>query len=324
MSLKTREEYLDSLRQQKTVVYFMGERIENVVDSPYLRPHIESAAMTYHLAHDPVFQDLMVVESSLTGKKINRFTHIHQSTEDLVKKVKMMRMIGQRTGSCFQRCVGFDALNALYTVTYEIDQKYGTEYHDRIKKYLEYVQENDLMCAGAMTDPKGDRSKKPSQQADPDLYTRVVEKRPDGIVVRGAKAHQTGIVNSHEFIVMPTTALGPDDADYAVACAIPVDAPGVIHIFGRQTNDLRRSGGIDAGGRSAWSAGSLTVMTMCSYRLGARVHVRRDGLCWSIRGAFCSCHRQNYGGCQVAVGDIIIGAVPPWPTNGDEGITHTR
>lgn len=328
MSLKTREEYLDSLRQQKTVVYFMGERIENVVDSPYLRPHIESAAMTYHLAHDPVFQDLMVVESSLTGKKINRFTHIHQSTEDLVKKVKMMRMIGQRTGSCFQRCVGFDALNALYTVTYEIDQKYGTEYHDRIKKYLEYVQENDLMCAGAMTDPKGDRSKKPSQQADPDLYTRVVEKRPDGIVVRGAKAHQTGIVNSHEFIVMPTTALGPDDADYAVACAIPVDAPGVIHIFGRQTNDLRKAqGGIDAGNERFGMVGgeALTVMNdvfvpwervfMCGETDFAGLFVER----------FAAYHRQNYGGCKVGLADIIIGACSAMAYyNGVEKASHIR
>ena len=237
----------------------------------------------------------------------------------------MMRMIGQRTGSCFQRCVGFDALNALYTVTYEIDQKYGTEYHDRIKKYLEYVQENDLMCAGAMTDPKGDRSKKPSQQADPDLYTRVVEKRPDGIVVRGAKAHQTGIVNSHEFIVMPTTALGPDDADYAVACAIPVDAPGVIHIFGRQTNDRARQVALmPATGASACRREALTVMNdvfvpwervfMCGETDFAGLFVERCGL-----------PPPEHGGCKVGLADIIIGACSAMAYyNGVERASHIR
>ncbi|MEM0315672.1 MAG: 4-hydroxyphenylacetate 3-hydroxylase N-terminal domain-containing protein, partial [Archaeoglobaceae archaeon] len=233
------KEYIESLRKLKPKIYFMGRRIESVADDPITAPHVNAAAMTYELALDPRYEEVMTATSHLTGEKVNRFTHIHQSTEDLVKKVRMLRLLGQKTGSCFQRCVGCDAINALYITCYDIDKKYGTDYFERIKEYVKYVQKNDLMPAGAMTDVKGDRSKRPAQQADKDLYVRVVEKREDGIVVRGAKAHITGAVNSHEIIAMPTRALGADEKEYAVAFAVPVDAEGITMIFGRQTNDLR-------------------------------------------------------------------------------------
>lgn len=311
MPLKNAETYRESLRQLGTKVYAFGEKINNLVDHPLFQPHVNAAAMTYALAHDPLHEDLLTATSHLTGKKINRFTHIHQSTQDLVKKVKMLRAISHRTGTCFQRCVGFDALNALYSVTYEIDQEMGTSYHQRMRRYVEYVQENDLMFAGSMTDPKGDRSLRPGQQADPDLYVHVVEKRPDGIVIRGAKAHQTGIVNSHEMLIMPTIALTEDDKDYAVACAVPTDAPGVFHVFGRQTNDERRlSSQIDQGNARFGIVGgeALTVLQdvfvpwervfMCGEYQFAGTLVER----------FASYHRENYGGCKGGLADIIIGA----------------
>ena len=258
-----REQYLESLRKLKPVVYCNGKRIESVVDDPMTRPHVNSAAMTYELAFMPEYEDLMTATSSLTGKKINRFTHLHQSAEDLVKKVKMLRLIGQKTGTCFQRCVGFDAMNATFIVTHKIDQDCGTQYHQRFVEFLKYVQENDLMVAGSMTDVKGDRSKKPSQQKDPDMFVHIVERKEDGIVIRGAKAHQTGMVNSHEMLILPTTNLGPEDADYAVACAIPVDAPGVVHIFGRQTNDTRRlEGDIDTGNAEFAIVGGETLTVL--------------------------------------------------------------
>ena len=201
MALKTGAEYIESLRRMKTRVYMFGEQIENWVDHPMIRPSINCVAITYDLAQDPQYEDLMTAESHLTGNKINRFTHIHQSTEDLKKKVKMQRLLGQKTASCFQRCVGMDAINAEYSTTYEIDQKYGTDYHGNLKRFLEYIQENDLVVDGAMTDPKGNRGKAPHEQADQDLYLRIKERRADGIVVRGAKCHQTGSVNSHWHIV---------------------------------------------------------------------------------------------------------------------------
>ena len=243
MALMTGEQYIESIKKIKMEIYMFGERYNNPTESPILRPSLNSVRMTYDLAQMPEYEDLMTVVSPYTGTRVNRFTHIHQSTEDLVKKVKMLRMISQKTGTCYQRCVGFDAMNATYSVTYEIDQAMGTNYHERFKKYLEYVQENDLMIAGAMTDVKGDRSLRPGQQKDPDLFVHVVEKRDDGIVIRGAKAHMTGMVNSHEMLIMPTMGMKEDEAEYAVCCAIPVDAEGVLHIFGRQTNDDRKAEG---------------------------------------------------------------------------------
>ena len=310
--MKTGQEYKDSLRKRNIKVYFKGQLIpsEEVIDHPYIRGHVNSAAMTYDLAMDPKYEDLMTVKSHLTGEKINRFTHIHQSTEDLVKKVKMLRMISQNTGTCYQRCVGFDAANALYSTTYEMDQKYGTNYHERFVNYLKRWQKEDLMVAGAMTDPKGDRSKKPHEQADPDMFVHVVKKDDKGIVVRGAKMHMTGMVNSHEMILMPTTGMGPDDADYAVSCAIPVDAEGVFHIFGRQTNDDRKAEGeIDQGNAKFGVVGGecLTVLEdvfvpwenvfMCGEYDFSGMLVER----------FACYHRQNYGGCKGGVSDIVTG-----------------
>lgn len=311
MPMKDGNAYRESLRTLKLNVYAFGEKIENVVDHPLFAPHINAAALTYELAHDPTAEDLVTATSHLTGKKISRFTHIHQSTSDLIKKVKMLRMIANRTGTCFQRCVGFDAMNATYTVTYEMDQALGTNYHARFRRYLEYIQENDLMVAGSMTDPKGDRSLRPSQQSDPDMYVHIVDKNDQGIIIRGAKAHQTGIVNSHEMLIMPTTALIEEDAAYAVTCAIPTDAPGVLHIFGRQTNDERRlDGEIDQGNALYGIVGgeALTVLNdvfvpwdrvfMCEEYKFAGLLVER----------FASFHRQNYGGCKGGVSDVIIGA----------------
>lgn len=161
MALMTAKEYIDSLRKLNTRVYMFGEKIDNWVDHPMIRPSINCVAMTYALAQDPQYEELMTATSILTGHKINRFTHLHQSADDLVKKVKMQRLLGQKTASCFQRCVGMDAFNAVYSTTYEIDEKHGTHYHENFKKFLIYVQDNDLTVDGAMTDPKGDRSKAP-------------------------------------------------------------------------------------------------------------------------------------------------------------------
>lgn len=304
-------QYRESLRKLHPVIYCNGEKIDNVVDHPMLAPHVNSAAMTYELAFDPLYKNLMTATSHLTGKTINRFTHMHQSKDDLVNKVKMLRMIANKTGTCFQRCVGLDAMNATFITTYGIDKKHGTEYHKRFLKWLEYVQENDLMIAGSMTDPKGNRNLKPSNQADPDLFTRVVEKREDGVVLCGAKAHQTGMANSHEMLILPTTNLLEGDEDWAIACAIPVDAEGVTHIFGRQTNDQRRlQGDIDTGNAEYAIVGGETLTVL------DHVFVPWDRvfMCGEIEFAqdyvtrFAAYHRQNYGGCKVGNSDVLIGA----------------
>ncbi|MDF2676366.1 MAG: 4-hydroxybutyryl-CoA dehydratase [Bacillota bacterium] len=311
MALMTGNEYIESLRKLKTKVYIMGERVENFVDHPLVRPSINSVAMTYDLAHDPQYEDLITATSNLTGKKVNRFCHLHQSTEDLVKKVKMQRLLGQKTGSCFQRCVGMDAFNAIYSTTFETDKKYGTNYHENFKKYLIYVQENDLTIDGAMTDPKGDRALSPSEQKDPDMYVHIVEKREDGIVVRGAKAHQTGSINSHEHLIMPTIAMKEEDKAYAVAFAVPSDAEGVFMIYGRQSCDTRKlekNADVDLGNKKFGGQEALVVFEdvfvpwdkvfLCEEYDFAGMMVER----------FAGYHRQSYGGCKVGVGDVLIGA----------------
>ena len=310
MALMTGEQYIESIRNIKMEIYQFGKRLENPVDDPILRPSLNSVRMTYDLAQMPEYQDLMTVINPETGERINRFSHIHRSTDDLRNKVKMQRLMGQKTASCFQRCVGMDAFNALYSTTYDIDQRYGTCYFENFKKFLAYAQENDLTVDGAMTDPKGDRSKSPHEQADPDMYLHVVERREDGIVVRGAKAHQTGICNSHEVIVMPTISMGPDDKDYAVSFAVPLDATGLFMIIGRQSCDTRKLEGsdMDVGNPEFGGVEALTIFDdvfVPNDRIFLNGETEFAGV---LVERFAGYHRQSYGGCKVGVGDVLIGA----------------
>jgi 4-hydroxybutyryl-CoA dehydratase/vinylacetyl-CoA-Delta-isomerase len=221
----TGSDYIDSLRGRKLTVYLFGELVADPVEHPMIRPSINAVAETYDLAVQ--HPDLATALSPFTGERVNRFLHIAMSADDLVRQNKMQRRLGQLTGTCFQRCVGMDAFNALFSVTYEIDEKHGTSYHDRLKAFLTQMQQGNTVIGGAMTDVKGDRSKPPRQQADPDLYVHVSRRTKEGVYIRGAKAHQTGCINSHWLIVMPTLRLTPDDADYAVVGAVPVDAAGI-------------------------------------------------------------------------------------------------
>ena len=311
MALMTAAQYIESLRKLNTKVYMFGERIENWVDHPMVRPSINCVAMTYALAQDPQYAELMTVKSQLTGKTINRFANIHQSAEDLKNKVKMQRLLGQKTASCFQRCVGMDAFNAVYSTTFEIDEKYGTKYHENFKKFLEMVQEEDLTVDGAMTDPKGDRSKAPHGQEDTDLFVRIKERRTDGIVVRGAKCHQTGSVNSHWHIVMPTMAMGPDDKDYAVSFACPSDADGLFMIYGRQSCDTRKledGADIDLGNRKFGGQEALVVFDDVFIPNEYIFMEGENDFAGMLVERFAGFHRQSYGGCKVGVGDVVIGA----------------
>jgi len=310
MTLRTAGEYLESLSKLDLKVWMFGEKVQNIVEHPVIRPSINSVAKTYELAQNDAHSDLMTAVSSLNGERINRFSHLHQSADDLVRKVKMQRLMGQKTAACFQRCVGMDAINAIDSVTYEMDQKLGTEYHDRFRRFVRYIQESDLVVDGAMTDPKGDRSLRPSQQPDPDMYLRIVSQNSDGIVVRGAKAHQTGALNSHEICIMPTVAMTEADKDYAVSFAIPSDSPGITYIYGRQSCDTRKLEGspIDVG-NALYGGQEALVIFEDVFVPSERVFMCRE---FQFSGAlverFAGYHRQSYGGCKVGVGDVLIGA----------------
>ncbi len=311
MALMTRDDYVASLRRLRRRVFVHGVEVAEPVDHPLLSPSLAACAETYAVAEEPEHATLALARSHLTGEPVNRFTHLHQGTADLVAKVQLLRLLGTRTGCCFQRCVGMDAMNALDSVTYEMDRDLGTSYHARFRRYLCEVQARDLVVDGAMTDPKGHRRLAPSAQADPDLFLRVVEKRADGIVVRGAKVHQTGAVNSHEIVAMPTVAMGPDDADWGVAFAIPMDTAGVVCIFGRQTNDTRKEEGeIDQGNARFGAVGGEALVVFED----VLVPWERVFMCgeWEFAGMlverFASYHRQNYGGCKTGLADVLVGA----------------
>lgn len=328
MSLMTAKEYIESLRKLNTRVYMFGEKIDNWVDHPMIRPSINCLAATYELAHDPQYEDLMTATSSLTGKKINRFCHLHQSAEDLKNKVKMQRLLGQKTASCFQRCVGMDAFNAVFSTTYEVDEAYGTPYHENFKKFMVMVQESDLTVDGAMTDPKGDRGKEPSKQADPDMFLRIVERRPDGIVVRGAKCHQTGSINSHWHLFMPTIAMGKEDADYAVSFACPTDADGLYMIYGRQSCDTRKleeGADVDLGNKKYGGQEALVVLDDVFVPNEYIFLAGEYDFAGMMVERFAGYHRQSYGGCKVGVGDVVIGAAAlAAEYNGAEKASHIK
>ncbi len=309
--LMTGEQYIESLKKLNTRVYMFGEKIENWVDHPMIRPSINCLAVTYDLAHDPQYADLMTVKSSLTGETINRFGHLHQSADDLRKKVKMQRLCGQKTASCFQRCVGMDAFNSVFSTTFEIDKKHGSEYHKNFTEFLKMVQEEDLVVDGAMTDPKGDRGVGPSEQKDADLFVHVVEQREDGIVVRGAKCHQTGSINSHWHLIMPTQAMRPEDKEYAVSFACPSDADGIYMIYGRQSCDTRKleeNADVDLGNKQFGGQEALVVFDdvfIPNEYIFLNGETEFAGM---LVERFAGYHRQSYGGCKVGVGDVIIGA----------------
>ena len=329
MALMTGKQYVESIRQMKRNIYFQGEKLENPVDHPVLRPSMNCLIETYELAQLPEFEDLLTATSQFTGHKINRFNHIHQSKEDLNKKVKLQRLMGQRTGSCFQRCVIMDCANAFYSTTYEIDQKYDTNYFERFKKFITRVQEKDLIVGGALTDPKGDRSQPIGGEGqDEDLYLHVVERRPDGVVVNGAKAHLTGITNAHEVVVLPTQALRPGQEDYAIAFSVPLDAPGITMIVGRQSCDTRKlepGAEIDLGNPNF---GGIEALTVFDHVFVPHENIYLNGeteFAGMLVERFAGYHRNSYGGCKSGVGDVVIGAASLIAQyNGTEHASHVK
>lgn len=322
--LRSGDDYVLSLRDRKLRVFLLGERVAEPVDHPVIRPSINAVARTYDLANEE--PDLATVHSSLIGRRVNRFLHVTESVDDVVMQNRMQRRLGQLTGTCFQRCVGMDAFNALFAVTFDMDARGGTRYHQRLKGFLAMCQEQNVVVGGAMTDPKGDRSKGPGAQDDPDLFTHVVERRPDGLVIRGAKAHQTGCINSHWIVVMPTMRLQEADRDYAVVAAIPVTDPGLTFIYGRQSCDTRalEGGDIDQG-NAKYSGQEALIVIDDVFVPWDRVFM--DGeteFASPLVDAFTTYHRRSYV-CKTGVGDVLIGAAAAIAEmNGVAKASHVR
>ncbi|MFW9822523.1 MAG: 4-hydroxyphenylacetate 3-hydroxylase family protein [Candidatus Thorarchaeota archaeon] len=302
--MRTKEQYMKDIGKMKKNLYYDGELIDRLDERQI--PCINTIGTTYDVVDDPEFSDLILAKSHLTGERINRFTHVHQNTEDLHKKQDMTRKLCQKVGGCIQRCMGCDGMNAVYNVSYEADKSNNgeTNYHENFKKWLERFQREDLIAACAQTDIKGNRIKRPADQEDPDMYVRVVEKREDGIIVRGCKLHISEASVSDEIIVVPTRALRPEDKDYAVAFAIPADYEGVKQIV--TIHNLRE--------RKHFERGFMPGATD-SYIIFEDVFVpwERVFLCGEYQHAgtlallFALFHRHSYSGCKPAIGDLVVG-----------------
>ena len=303
--MRTFNDYKAKLKSMRKNVYFNGELIER--DHPTLQRGQNIIGITFDaaLSDDPEIRGLATTESHLTNEPINRFAHVYQTSDDLLNKQKMIRKLGETAGGCIQRCMGCDAINAIYVTTKEIDEKHGTEYHERFKKYLKWYQENDLVGNAGQTDVKGDRSKRPSEQVDPDLYLRIVEKREDGIVVCGCKAHNTIAPYADEILAFPTRALREEDSDWAVAIAVPADTPGLVIINRPSFPEAREE--LDAPYNHYGISDSMTIFD--------HVFVPNDRvfMCgeWDFGGrmalSFANNHRFSYCGCKPAITDVFIG-----------------
>ncbi len=322
--IRTGAEYLESLRDRNLKVFLFGEKVDEPLDHPMIRPSINAVAATYDLADSN--PELASTISPLTGKRINRFLHIAGSRDDVVMQNKMQRRLGQLTGTCFQRCVGMDALNSLHSVTFEIDETHATPYHRRFLDFVSYVQERGYVIGGAMTDVKGDRSKAPHEQEDPDLYVHITRRTEEGVYICGAKAHQTGCINSHWLLVMPTIRLGENDRSFAIVGALPVDAEGITYIYGRQSCDTRsmEGGDIDAG--NATYSGQEAMVIFDDVFI-PNEHIFMDGefeYAAMLVERFTCYHRRSYV-CKSGVGDVLIGAAATIADyNGVEKASHIR
>jgi 4-hydroxybutyryl-CoA dehydratase/vinylacetyl-CoA-Delta-isomerase len=239
--MKSGSQFIEELKQLRPLIYFRGEKIKDFMNHPVLQPVINAARATYDLALKPENAERMLTESTLTGENCNLLGALLQTEEDLVKSVKLRRWWQNTTGTCNAgRCAGNCAANALYNGTYIVDHECNTEYHARFKEFFYKVQKEDKICAAGVMCVKGDRSMGPLGQQDPDLYLRVVEKNSRGIIVRGAKAHQTNGALSHEILVMPLRALGRDEKDYAVSFAVQNGTKGLLHVWQYNLHDSRR------------------------------------------------------------------------------------
>ena len=240
MKVKTRKEYLSALKELRPNIYKFGELIEDVTTHPATKRVVESHARNYDAANDPELECTYTTTSVFTGERILRWNSMIQSTEDLIGNMRMKRENFHRSGSCTGAvCAGWNAQNVMWAVTYEMDQEIGTDYQQRLKDWVLSAQDRGLTVAGALTDAKGDRSLKPSQQPDLDANLRVVVVKKDGIVLRGAKVMIAGTAAAQEIFLLPGSIYGEADQNFAVACVVPRDIEGLTIVETTHPSDRR-------------------------------------------------------------------------------------
>jgi 4-hydroxybutyryl-CoA dehydratase/vinylacetyl-CoA-Delta-isomerase len=307
--LMSAADYRESLRRLKPRVFVDGERIESVADAPPLAPGVNALGVSYDYARRADLAPLMTAVPSSSGRVVNRMLHLNEAAGDLLNKLEAVRILCQETG-CAQRYLAHDALNALAQATARIDDATGSgEHRARFAAYLEHVHEGDLALGIAMTDAKGDRSKRPHQQANPDTYVHVVRRDGQGIVISGTKAIVTAAPYMHELLVMPCRNMTAEDADFAVCCAVPVDAEGVTIVSrpaGRPGEKLEHGDALFS--RRYGQSTAVVVFDRVFvpwervFYAGAWEHSS------TLTYSYATHHRQSCIAARAGFGDLLIGA----------------
>ena len=313
MALMTPEQFEESLKKLKPRVFMNGKRVENILENRNTRTVVEANKASYAWALDPRYKDIMTCYSPLINEVVNRYTYVSASIEDLVKKAEAGTFTAEMLGTCIYRCVGYDTFHSLAGTTWEMDRDLGTEYHPRFIEYLKMVQTKDLSVAGALTEPRGKRSKKTLEWPDPYLSLKIVDKKEDGIVVRGAKINISGAYASHEVVVLPQSAHFQGEEDYAVAFATPVDAKGITFVCQYtpasaerdMAEDLEELGNPVFGQRET----SLVVFDNVFVPWERVFHCGEYPYSGKLVARFARTHRMTCGGtCKVGFMNQIIGA----------------
>src|SRR5512137_217853 len=313
MALITSKQYLESVKKLKPRVYVGGKWITGLLDNPVTQPMVMANAAIYDLAKQPGHQAVMVAKSHLTGEPVNRNLNVARNIHDLAMRQEMALLTSQTVGTCNYRCVGCDALNALASTTWEMDQALGTKYNERFKNWLKMAQSKDLAVSGAITDAKGDRRKRPTQQEEQDVYLHLVEKRDDGIVVRGYKVSQSGAIGAHETLVLPGGGLKDDEGAFALSFAVPNGSPGLTYICQYNAYSAEREyfgDEIEEIGNPIYGQRETSTMVFDN----VFIPWERVFMCGETKYAgrlvtrFAKAHRMNCGGaCKVGFADVIIG-----------------
>ncbi len=239
--MRTPQEYIDSLRDGREV-YYKGHRVEDITTHAELRVAVHHAAIDYEMAESNEHRPLAVYEDE--GEACSRYYKLPRNSDDLLLRSKLIETATALGGTLVLliKEIGTDALFALHLIAHEMDNRLGTKYLERVRKFHQYARENDIGVSVAQTDVKGDRSRGPLEQEHPDYYVRIIGETPQGIIVRGAKAHTSVSVNTNEMIVLPTRALKAEESAYAVAFAVPLNTKGIKLVassYGAHHDDSR-------------------------------------------------------------------------------------
>jgi 4-hydroxybutyryl-CoA dehydratase/vinylacetyl-CoA-Delta-isomerase len=310
MGVKSREEYLSALKELRPNIYKFGELIEDVTTHPATKRVVESHARNYDAANDPELANIYTTTSVFSGERILRWNSMMQSADDLIANMRMKRQNFRRSGSCTGGvCVGWNAQNVMWAVTYDMDREFGTDYQQRLREWILSAQNQGLSVAGALTDAKGDRSLKPWQQPDLDANVRVVEVKDDGIVIRGAKVMIAGTAAAQEIFLLPGGIYGEADQDFAVACVVPRDIEGLTIVETTHPSDRRELE--ETAEYEVPDTGTTQGLLFFEdvFVPNERVFMCREyKYTAKVIGFFTATYRACIGACVSGQGDVMIGA----------------